>query len=61
MRAQPILDDDGRKIGAYWTCYCGCLVEAFGYDVSCDECGRLYNGFGQELKPQSQWGENGDY
>lgn len=62
MRTAPILDDDGNRVGTYWACYCGFVVEAYGgHDVSCQECGKMYNAFGQELRPQSQWEENDDY
>lgn len=62
MKTADILDDDGQYIGRYWSCYCNSLIESFGgSDVVCDECGQLFNGFSQALKPQSQWEENEDY
>jgi hypothetical protein len=62
MKTYELLDDEGRIEGRYWNCYCGCTVETYGaQDVSCDECGRLFNGFGQELNPVSQWDEKGEY
>lgn len=38
-------------------CYCG--RDVILEDVmtnECESCGRLYNGFGQDLAPRSQWG-----
>ena len=62
MKISEILDDDGLYIGRYWSCYCNSLIESFGSsDVSCDECGQLFNAYGQSLKPQSQWEEQDDY
>jgi hypothetical protein len=37
-------------------CVCGRNVELGRFTNSCD-CGRDYNGSGQELAPRSQWGE----
>jgi hypothetical protein len=62
MKISEILDDDGLCIGRYWSCYCKNLIEAYlGSDVCCDECGQLFNSYGQSLKPQSQWEEQDDY
>ena len=60
MKAKPLLNLEGDHIGSQWRCHCGRLVESYsGYDVDCD-CGQMFNGFGQQLRPQSQWGEGGD-
>lgn len=37
-------------------CACGAQVELAGFTNTC-ECGRDYNGSGQELAPREQWGE----
>jgi hypothetical protein len=40
---------------------CGRAVELFDpLTNACEGCGALYNGFGQELAPQSQWEETWD-
>jgi hypothetical protein len=62
MKISEIIDSEGFRIGRYWSCYCNNLIESYGgSDVSCDECGQLFNGYGQSLKPQSQWEEQDDY
>lgn len=44
-------------------CQCGRTVvlsgDRFGEGIDC-ECGRIYNSAGQELRPRSQWEENGE-
>ena len=52
---------------SYWqpatgTCACGRTVELVadhGHGIDC-ECGRIYNGSGQELRPRSQWEDRYD-
>lgn len=42
---------------AQGTCKCGRTVyleRDYGHGIDCD-CGRIYNGSGQELAPRSQW------
>jgi hypothetical protein len=39
-------------------CHCGARHELERHDSTCDSCGQDYNGFGQELRPQSQWEED---
>ena len=54
----PIIADNGRMVGRKWLCTCGSEVEAWGvlgHDQDCASCGRLFNCFGQELAPPSQW------
>ncbi len=47
----------GRKVApAVGLCACGRYVELDGFTCPCD-CGRDYNGSGQELAPRAQWGE----
>lgn len=39
---------------------CVCRARLHLYDAQlneCERCGRMYNGFGQELAPPAQWGE----
>lgn len=38
-------------------CTCGAEVELAHFTNTCHECGRDYNGSGQELAPREQWGE----
>lgn len=63
MKIIETLDDDGNYLGCKWRCVnCNRIVSAYmGHDVSCEQCGQLYNGFGQRLNPPNQWGENHDY
>lgn len=42
------------------TCRCGTEVRIEYDETECENCGQLYNLFGQELRPRSQWEEN-DY
>ena len=41
-------------------CACG-RKHWLAMDDSVCDCGQLYNAFGQQLVPPSQWGENDDY
>lgn len=41
------------------TCHCGTTVYLDG-DTQCEGCGQWFNGFGQELKDPSEWGEDDD-
>lgn len=43
-----------RKVG---DCYCGSNVELSEFTNECEECGRLFNMAGQDLKPANQWEE----
>jgi hypothetical protein len=55
------LDRDGRIESRSWICPCGATIETWGTtgnDEGCDQCGRLFNCFGQELAPVSQWEES---
>jgi hypothetical protein len=54
-------NESGRVYGREFKCTCGCFVVSYLADTSCDNCGREYNAFGQELAPRSQWDEHGDY
>lgn len=46
-----------RTYGQEWHCECGNLCLAIGgHDVTCGDCGREYNGFGQRLR--SDWRDN---
>ena len=57
----PIIAEDGRILGREWVCRCGSAVESYmSSDVICS-CGRLFNCYGQELAPVSQWEEQDDY
>ena len=49
-------DQGGRAISG--TCHCGQLVWLGSFTCDC-ECGRLYNWAGQELRPESEWEEEG--
>lgn len=40
---------------SFITCSCGSRVYLGGFTNECDECGKLYNGFGQELAPVDEW------
>lgn len=40
------------------TCDCGTRVYLDSNTNECLECGRLYNQFGQSLKPRSEWEED---
>lgn len=42
-------------------CYCGETVPADDFTNICPECGRMYNAFGQELAPVSQWDPDDEY
>ena len=42
----------------YTTCHCGTTVYCDEFTNECDGCGQLYNAFGQELRPMSEWEEN---
>jgi hypothetical protein len=62
MKAKTELrNESGRIYGVQFKCACGCEVVSYLADTSCDNCGREYNAFGQELAPRSQWDEHGDY
>ncbi len=41
-------------------CYCGKTVDLVSHTNEC-VCGRLYNLFGQDLAPRSQWDPSGAY
>lgn len=56
-----ITGEGGRVIGHGWRCACGTLVDSYGTDVSCENCGQLYNAFGQRLEPPHRWEEAEDY
>ena len=43
------------------TCDCGATVYLSGHTCDCSECGKLYNGFGQELAPPDEWDEEDRY
>ena len=44
------------------TCKCGkTVVLSDSLDNECENCHRIYNLCGQELKPRDQWEENMDY
>lgn len=56
-----ILDEHGRIVGRSWTCSCSETVDSWGTmgrDVECHSCSRIFNCFGQELAPMSQWEES---
>jgi len=36
---------------------CGRWMQCNSFTNTCDQCGKDYNGAGQELAPRSQWGE----
>lgn len=36
-------------------CTCGDIVALGSFTNECPNCGRMYNSFGQELAPVSQW------
>jgi hypothetical protein len=62
MKEKTILrNESGKVYGTEFKCSCGCVVVSYLADTSCDNCGREYNSFGQELAPRSQWDEHGDY
>lgn len=44
------------RVPAVGECPCGAHVELAHFTNTC-ECGRDYNGSGQELAPREQWGE----
>lgn len=48
---------DTRKIPGLFKCDCGTIHEMGGYDIFCD-CGRIFNGSGQELADPLFWGED---
>jgi hypothetical protein len=39
-------------------CRCGGDVVLDGFTCPCNDCGRDYNGFGQELAPRHQWDQD---
>ena len=39
-------------------CGCGDTVELTDFTNECENCGTLYNKFGQKLKPMSEWAED---
>jgi len=47
-------------VGRCSTCGKDVLLEN-PFTNECGRCGALYNGFGQELAPRSQWDPRGDY
>lgn len=50
-----------HHIGRSWNCHCGAVVESYyGADTDCDRCRRVYNAFGQELRPPEEWTEPWD-
>lgn len=44
--------------GRVGRCSCGELVTLGSFTNECDNCGRLYNNFGQSLRPASEWEED---
>jgi hypothetical protein len=62
MKEKKVLrNESGKVYGTEFKCVCGCVVVSYLADTSCDNCGREYNAFGQELAPRSQWEEREDY
>jgi len=52
-------ENNGRiEIERRWECHCGAKVVSFaGYDVDCEACGQMFNGYGQQLADPAQWEE----
>jgi len=46
---------------SFVTCDCGEKVYLDRNTNPCEECGKLYNGFGQELAPPEEWDEADRY
>lgn len=46
-----------KTVGRVGKCVCGEEVEFSRFTNTCDNCGRDYNGSGEELACRSQWGE----
>jgi len=49
------------KVTTYGTCDCGETVVLDSFTVECPNCGKLYNAFGQELRPREEWEETDAY
>lgn len=68
MEHLELFNDKGvvRFAWTYWQpakIHCHCGDEFYlpdSLENECDNCGRLYNGFGQELAPREQWEERWD-
>ncbi len=55
------LGDDDRVTARVGECRCGAEVDLSDPMTNvCSECGRLYNGYGQELRPEDEWEEPGE-
>lgn len=54
-------NESGRIYGTEFKCRCGCVVTSYLADTECENCGQLYNSFGQALNHPSQWSEDGSY
>jgi len=51
-------DDEGRLLSKIGECACGAEIDLSDpMTNACDNCGRLYNGCGQELRPEEDWEE----
>ena len=48
-------------ISKFITCDCGSTVYLGRFTCECENCGRLYNSFGQELAPPDEWDEDDRY
>lgn len=46
---------------SFITCDCGTTVYLSRFTNECEMCGKLYNGFGQELAPVNEWDEETRY
>lgn len=49
--------EHSHRIAAVGKCECGRKVELWNAMTNTCDCGREYNGSGQELAPRHQWGE----
>lgn len=50
----------GYFVPATYLCDCGYVLELYDPLTNECECGRLYNGGGQSLRPESEWEEQYD-
>lgn len=46
---------------SFIVCSCGTTVYLDRFTNECPECGKLYNGFGQEFAPPNEWDEEDRY